>query len=192
MSVIIFATVTIYERPSNDLKPVIARFLHSLLKGVLQLFHKLDIKLLWFLDCSFLATYGEESSLDNETGGSDTFAESPAEYLHYIAFKCGTKILGTHGVQCIKLAERDEFEVTALHHVSEIGYAWISIDGMTPSKPLVPAVLSQLTQFSVMNKLKKMAQFRRRPPATVQMMFLFTPILWTFFMLNGIWELLEW
>ncbi|KAL8248195.1 hypothetical protein R6Q59_005063 [Mikania micrantha] len=34
---------------------------------------------------------GEESSLDNETGGSDTFAESPAEYLHYIAFKCGTK-----------------------------------------------------------------------------------------------------
>ncbi|KAF5764995.1 putative protein-serine/threonine phosphatase [Helianthus annuus] len=44
---------------------------------------------------------GEESSLrhssssngnmDNETGGNDTFAESPAEYLHYIAFKCGTK-----------------------------------------------------------------------------------------------------
>ncbi|KAI7738159.1 hypothetical protein M8C21_007542 [Ambrosia artemisiifolia] len=45
---------------------------------------------------------GEESSLrqssssngdmDNETGGNDTFAESPAEYLHYIAFKCGTKV----------------------------------------------------------------------------------------------------
>ncbi|KAK9064244.1 hypothetical protein SSX86_015624 [Deinandra increscens subsp. villosa] len=34
---------------------------------------------------------GEESSLDNESGGSDTFADSPAEYLHYIASKCGTK-----------------------------------------------------------------------------------------------------
>ncbi|KAD7477287.1 hypothetical protein E3N88_00423 [Mikania micrantha] len=38
----------------------------------------------------FLLHMGE-SSLDNETGGSDTFAESRAEYLHYIAFKCGIK-----------------------------------------------------------------------------------------------------
>ncbi|KAK1422656.1 hypothetical protein QVD17_17942 [Tagetes erecta] len=29
---------------------------------------------------------------DNESGGSDTFAEFPAEYLRYIAFKCGTKV----------------------------------------------------------------------------------------------------
>lgn len=45
---------------------------------------------------------GEESSLgqssssnkdmDIENGGNDTFAESPAEYLHFVAFKCGTKV----------------------------------------------------------------------------------------------------
>nr|XP_043619503.1 RNA polymerase II C-terminal domain phosphatase-like 1 [Erigeron canadensis] len=45
---------------------------------------------------------GEESSLgqssssnrdmDIEGGGSDTYVESPAEYLHYIAFKCGAKV----------------------------------------------------------------------------------------------------
>lgn len=45
---------------------------------------------------------GEESSMgqssssnrdtDMEAGGNDTHAESPAEYLHYIAFKCGTKV----------------------------------------------------------------------------------------------------
>ncbi|KVH89550.1 Double-stranded RNA-binding [Cynara cardunculus var. scolymus] len=44
---------------------------------------------------------GEESSLgqssssnrdmDIEAGNSDSYAESPAEYLHYIAYKCGTK-----------------------------------------------------------------------------------------------------
>ncbi|KAL8260311.1 hypothetical protein R6Q59_028264 [Mikania micrantha] len=120
MSVTIFATVTIYERPSNDLKPAIARFLHSLLKCGLQLFHKLYIKLLverkvakhlpYYYSSKYNIIYnsGEESSyLDNKTGGSDAFAESPAEYLHYIAFKCGTKILGPHGVQYIKFAERE-------------------------------------------------------------------------------------
>lgn len=45
---------------------------------------------------------GEESSLgqssssnrdmDIEGGGNDAYAESPAEYLHFIAFKCGTKV----------------------------------------------------------------------------------------------------
>ncbi|PWA97875.1 C-terminal domain phosphatase-like 1 [Artemisia annua] len=44
---------------------------------------------------------GEESSLgqssssnrdmDIEAGGNDTYSESPAEYLHFIAYKCGTK-----------------------------------------------------------------------------------------------------
>lgn len=31
--------------------------------------------------------------MDIEMGGNDAFAESPAEYLHFIAFKCGTKVL---------------------------------------------------------------------------------------------------
>nr|GEV40877.1 RNA polymerase II C-terminal domain phosphatase-like 1 [Tanacetum cinerariifolium] len=38
---------------------------------------------------------GQSSSsnreMDIEAGGNDTYAESPAEYLHFIAFKCGTK-----------------------------------------------------------------------------------------------------
>ncbi|GFY97997.1 calmodulin-domain protein kinase cdpk isoform 2 [Actinidia rufa] len=37
------------------------------------------------------------------------------------------------------------------------GHPWIQDDGMAPDKPLDPAVLSRLTQFSAMNKLKKMA-----------------------------------
>nr|GEV61980.1 calcium-dependent protein kinase 26-like [Tanacetum cinerariifolium] len=36
-------------------------------------------------------------------------------------------------------------------------HPWISVDGVAPDKPLDPAVLTRLTQFSVMNKLKKMA-----------------------------------
>ncbi|KAD2804340.1 hypothetical protein E3N88_37717 [Mikania micrantha] len=120
MSVTIFATVTIYERPSNDLKPAIARFLHSLLKCELQLFHKLDIKLLverkvakhlpYYYSSKHNIIYnsGEESSLDNETGGSDTFAESPAEYLHYIAFKCGTKSKAYFGVDYIRDADSED------------------------------------------------------------------------------------
>lgn len=38
-----------------------------------------------------------------------------------------------------------------------IGHPWISVDGVAPDKPLDPAVLSHLTRFSAMNKLKKMA-----------------------------------
>ncbi|KAK9078569.1 hypothetical protein SSX86_002626 [Deinandra increscens subsp. villosa] len=36
-------------------------------------------------------------------------------------------------------------------------HPWISEDGVAPDKPLDPAVLTRLTQFSAMNKLKKMA-----------------------------------
>ncbi|XP_024981969.1 calcium-dependent protein kinase 26-like isoform X2 [Cynara cardunculus var. scolymus] len=36
-------------------------------------------------------------------------------------------------------------------------HPWISVDGVAPDKPLDPAVLTRLTQFSAMNKLKKMA-----------------------------------
>ncbi|KAM0072582.1 putative protein-serine/threonine phosphatase [Helianthus debilis subsp. tardiflorus] len=42
------------------------------------------------------SSMGQSSSsnrdMDIETGGNDTFAESPAEYLHFIAFKCGAKV----------------------------------------------------------------------------------------------------
>lgn len=36
-------------------------------------------------------------------------------------------------------------------------HPWVKIDGVAPDKPLDSAVLSRLTQFSAMNKLKKMA-----------------------------------
>ncbi|GJX34083.1 putative ribonuclease H-like domain-containing protein, partial [Tanacetum coccineum] len=36
-------------------------------------------------------------------------------------------------------------------------HSWISVNGVAPDKPLDPAVLTGLTQFSAMNKLKKMA-----------------------------------
>ncbi|KAJ0731908.1 putative non-specific serine/threonine protein kinase [Helianthus annuus] len=39
----------------------------------------------------------------------------------------------------------------------DVGHPWISVDGVAPDKPLDPAVLTRLTQFSAMNKLKKMA-----------------------------------
>ncbi|XP_076942816.1 RNA polymerase II C-terminal domain phosphatase-like 1 isoform X2 [Bidens hawaiensis] len=42
------------------------------------------------------SSLGQSSSsnreMDIETGGNDTFTESPAEYLHFIAFKCGAKV----------------------------------------------------------------------------------------------------
>lgn len=38
-----------------------------------------------------------------------------------------------------------------------VGHPWVSVDGVAPDKPLDPAVLTRLTQFSAMNKLKKMA-----------------------------------
>lgn len=37
------------------------------------------------------------------------------------------------------------------------GHPWVQVDGVAPDKPLDSAVLSRLTQFSAMDKLKKMA-----------------------------------
>ena len=37
------------------------------------------------------------------------------------------------------------------------GHPWVCVDGVAPDKPLDPAVLTRLKQFSAMNKLKKMA-----------------------------------
>lgn len=37
------------------------------------------------------------------------------------------------------------------------GHPWISDHGVAPDRPLDPAVLSRIKQFSAMNKLKKMA-----------------------------------
>ena len=38
-----------------------------------------------------------------------------------------------------------------------VGHPWVQDEGVAPDKPLDPAVLTRLTQFSAMNKLKKMA-----------------------------------
>ncbi|KAI3823925.1 hypothetical protein L1987_05370 [Smallanthus sonchifolius] len=43
-------------------------------------------------DSSLGRSSSNNRDMDNETGDNDIFAESPAEYLHYIAFKCGTKV----------------------------------------------------------------------------------------------------
>lgn len=40
---------------------------------------------------------------------------------------------------------------------SPAGHPWVQEDGVAPDKPLDPAVLSRLKQFSAMNKIKKMA-----------------------------------
>lgn len=40
--------------------------------------------------------------------------------------------------------------------VSSAGHPWVRVDGVAPDKPLDSAILSRLTQFSAMNKLKKM------------------------------------
>jgi hypothetical protein len=37
------------------------------------------------------------------------------------------------------------------------GHPWICDQGVAPDRPLDPAVLSRIKQFSAMNKLKKMA-----------------------------------
>lgn len=55
------------------------------------------MELLYFEGPGEGSSLGQSSSssreMDIETGGNDTFTESPAEYLHFIAFKCGAKVL---------------------------------------------------------------------------------------------------
>ncbi|OIS97830.1 PREDICTED: calcium-dependent protein kinase 26-like [Nicotiana attenuata] len=54
-----------------------------------------------------------------------------------------------------RMLVRDPRERLTAHEV--LCHPWVKIDGVAPDKPLDSAVLSRLTQFSAMNKLKKMA-----------------------------------
>nr|XP_043631692.1 calcium-dependent protein kinase 26-like [Erigeron canadensis] len=54
-----------------------------------------------------------------------------------------------------KMLIRDRSRRITAHEV--LRHPWIRVDGVAPDKPLDPAVLTRLTQFSAMNKLKKMA-----------------------------------
>ncbi|KAK9290095.1 hypothetical protein L1049_008259 [Liquidambar formosana] len=54
-----------------------------------------------------------------------------------------------------KMLARDPKKRITAHEV--LCHPWVQVDGMAPDKPLDPAVLSRLKQFSAMNKLKKMA-----------------------------------
>ncbi|RDX73745.1 Calcium-dependent protein kinase 1, partial [Mucuna pruriens] len=54
-----------------------------------------------------------------------------------------------------KMLVRDPRKRITAHEV--LRHPWIQVDGVAPDKPLDSAVLSRLKQFSVMNKLKKMA-----------------------------------
>ncbi|KAI3809468.1 hypothetical protein L1987_25444 [Smallanthus sonchifolius] len=54
-----------------------------------------------------------------------------------------------------KMLLRDRGRRITAHEI--LRHPWISVDGVAPDKPLDPAVLTRLSQFSAMNKLKKMA-----------------------------------
>ncbi|CAL1370727.1 unnamed protein product [Linum trigynum] len=54
-----------------------------------------------------------------------------------------------------KMLVRDPKKRISTHEV--LCHPWVREDGVAPDKPLDPAVLSRLKQFSAMNKLKKMA-----------------------------------
>ncbi|GAB2230165.1 hypothetical protein Droror1_Dr00014422 [Drosera rotundifolia] len=54
-----------------------------------------------------------------------------------------------------KMLVRDPKKRLKAHEV--LCHPWIMADGLAPDKPLDPAVLTRLNQFSAMNKLKKMA-----------------------------------
>ncbi|OWM82605.1 calcium-dependent protein kinase 26-like [Punica granatum] len=54
-----------------------------------------------------------------------------------------------------KMLVRDPKKRLTAHEV--LCHPWVQVDGVAPDKPLDPAVLTRLKQFSAMNKLKKMA-----------------------------------
>ncbi|XP_052199839.1 calcium-dependent protein kinase 26-like [Diospyros lotus] len=54
-----------------------------------------------------------------------------------------------------KILVRDPQKRLTAHEV--LCHPWVQDEGVAPDKPLDPAVLTRLTQFSAMNKLKKMA-----------------------------------
>ncbi|PUZ68472.1 hypothetical protein GQ55_2G031600 [Panicum hallii var. hallii] len=54
-----------------------------------------------------------------------------------------------------KMLNRDPRKRLTAHEA--LCHPWVCVDGVAPDKPLDPAVLTRLKQFSAMNKLKKMA-----------------------------------
>ncbi|KAK4272656.1 hypothetical protein QN277_021177 [Acacia crassicarpa] len=54
-----------------------------------------------------------------------------------------------------KMIDRDPSKRLTAHEI--LCHPWIRVDGSAPDKPLDPAVLTRLKQFSAMDKLKKMA-----------------------------------
>jgi len=54
-----------------------------------------------------------------------------------------------------KMLNRDPRKRLTAHEA--LRHPWVCVDGVAPDKPLDPAVLTRLKQFSAMNKLKKMA-----------------------------------
>ncbi|KAL7596270.1 hypothetical protein Lser_V15G28622 [Lactuca serriola] len=74
--------------------------------------------------------------LDFSSDPWPSISESAKDLVRKMLIKDPKRRITAHGVLC---------------------HPWISEDGVAPDKPLDSAVLSRLTQFSAMNKLKKMA-----------------------------------
>ncbi|MFS7915281.1 putative calcium-dependent protein kinase 5 CAMK-CDPK family [Helianthus anomalus] len=74
--------------------------------------------------------------LDFSSDPWPSISESAKDLVRQMLIRDPRKRITAHGVLC---------------------HPWVSEDGVAPDKPLDSAVLSRLTQFSAMNKLKKMA-----------------------------------
>ncbi|KAI3823385.1 hypothetical protein L1987_04820 [Smallanthus sonchifolius] len=102
--------------------------------------------ILYILLCGVPPFWGESENeifeevlrgkLDFSSDPWPSISESAKDLVRKMLIRDPRKRITPHGVLC---------------------HPWISEDGVAPDKPLDSAVLSQLTQFSAMNKLKKMA-----------------------------------
>ncbi|GJY78067.1 RNA polymerase II C-terminal domain phosphatase-like protein 1 [Tanacetum coccineum] len=90
MGMFILASLKILDPVNNNLLAI--RLANAITNALESGYEFLIIEFCFEGEESFL---GQSSSsnreMDIEAGGNDTYAESPAEYLHFIAFKCGTK-----------------------------------------------------------------------------------------------------
>ncbi|KAK9072727.1 hypothetical protein SSX86_009162 [Deinandra increscens subsp. villosa] len=102
--------------------------------------------ILYILLCGVPPFWGESESeifeevlrgkLDFSSDPWPSISESAKDLVRKMLIRNPKKRITAHGVLC---------------------HPWISDNGVAPDKPLDSAVLSRLTQFSAMNKLKKMA-----------------------------------
>ncbi|KAF5819512.1 putative protein kinase CAMK-CDPK family [Helianthus annuus] len=102
--------------------------------------------ILYILLCGVPPFWGESENeifeevlrgkLDFSSDPWPSISESAKDLVRKMLIRDPRKRITAHGVLC---------------------HPWISEDGVAPDKPLDSAVLSRLTQFSAMNKLKKMA-----------------------------------